>query len=193
MSCGFHSDFFSVCGDQWGLWEGAAWGPLADHWGRRPCVQARGRDVHRQVSRSRLGQQPLLCHTLPSKFGVPERSHFRTQTRDSIPAPLLMGSWARRPDLRSPPASPSVKWSHRWHVAPGPAPCGLVPRMRLPTSGVHVSPSRPAFRRQGLFCPASLSPAPRLPKCQAMVGERQFPPGHLLRIQAPPDRQHQCS
>lgn len=62
MSCGFHSDFFSVCGDQRGLWEGAAWGPLADHWGRRPCVQARGRDAQAGQQVTPRATAPPLPH-----------------------------------------------------------------------------------------------------------------------------------
>lgn len=129
--------------------------------------------------------QPLLCHTLSSVFvsEAPERRHFTAQTCDSNPAPLLMGSRARQPDFRSPP--PSVKWTHRKRAAPGPAPRGFVPCVRLPTTRVHVSPSRPASQRQGLVGLASLSPAPRLPKCQALDGAHQHPPGHLLKIQAP--------
>lgn len=140
--------------------------------------------------------QPLLCHTLSSVFvsEAPERRHFTAQTCDSNPAPLLMGSRARQPDFRSPP--PSVKWTHRKRAAPGPAPRGFVPCVRLPTARVHVSPSRPASQRRACRprLPVPCAQASQMPGPGRSASAPPWAPAQNSGSSAArPDHRHQCN
>lgn len=79
-------------------------GPLADVLGQAPPCAGPG-ERRTQVSRSRLGQQPLLCHTLPSM------SCSRSWSRGTSPLkPMtqtrLHGLWAPGPGGRTSEAPP---------------------------------------------------------------------------------------